>query len=103
MFKVRAWRKVHPMTVEQRRKDACRSYANVYRKRGKLEPEPCEVCGDFAQMHHDDYSKPLLVRWFCRPHHLTLHRLTRETPPGRRFHEWSRKKQLPSATLRRSV
>jgi hypothetical protein len=53
-------------------------------------------------MHHADYNKPLLVRWFCRPHHLTLHRLTRETPPGRRFHEWSRK-ELPSAALRRSV
>jgi hypothetical protein len=73
---MRAWRKTHPMTVEQRRKDACRSYANAYRKRGKLKPEPCEVCGDIAQMHHADYNKPLLVRWFCRPHHLKLHRIT---------------------------
>ena len=41
---------------------------------GKLAPEPCEVCGvASAQAHHDDYSKPLDVRWLCRLHHLAEH------------------------------
>ena len=32
---------------------------------GKLEKQPCEVCGSLdVEMHHDDYSKPLEGRWF---------------------------------------
>lgn len=41
---------------------------------GKLTPEPCEVCGHMTvDAHHDDYKKPLDVRWFCRLHHMELH------------------------------
>lgn len=58
---------------EQRKKANARAYANQYIRRGKLQRQPCEVCGEKAQMHHDDYSKPLKVRWFCRKHHLELH------------------------------
>lgn len=32
--------------------------------------QPCEVCGTTpAQRHHDDYSKPLEIRWLCPVHH----------------------------------
>jgi len=41
---------------------------------GKVQRQPCEVCGNKAQAHHDDYSKPLDVRWFCHKHHAELHR-----------------------------
>lgn len=52
---------------------------------GKLARQPCEVCGDEkAQAHHDDYSKPLDVRWLCRAHHLDLHRPVDAAPPRRR-------------------
>jgi hypothetical protein len=35
---------------------------------------PCEVCGDpQTHAHHDDYSKPLDVRWFCPRHHREEH------------------------------
>jgi len=59
------------LTEEQRRKIKCRSYANTYLRRGLIQRGPCEVkgCTEHAQMHHDDYSKPLEVRWFCRRHH----------------------------------
>ena len=72
---MRSWRKTHLMTAEQRLKDSVRSYANVYKSRGKLIPEPCKICGnENSQMHHPDYSKPLAVEWLCRPCHLGVHK-----------------------------
>lgn len=39
----------------------------------------CEVCGDpETHGHHDDYSKPLVVRWMCQVHHMEYHRVERE-------------------------
>jgi ribosomal protein S27AE len=41
---------------------------------GKLERQPCEVCGaPKVQAHHEDYAKPLDVRWLCRTHHWQEH------------------------------
>jgi hypothetical protein len=42
---------------------------------GKLERQPCEVCGANAHAHHEDYAKPLDVRWLCPAHHGEVHRL----------------------------
>lgn len=71
---MRKWRKTHPMNQEQRRKANARCYAGVYARRGLLERKPCEVCGTLENLerHHDDYSKPLQVRWHCRKHHLEI-------------------------------
>lgn len=42
---------------------------------GQLTRQPCEVCGaERAQAHHDDYSKPLDVRWLCTTHHAEWHK-----------------------------
>lgn len=41
---------------------------------GRLTRGVCEVCGvEKVQAHHDDYRKPLSVRWLCRKHHLEHH------------------------------
>ena len=45
-------------------------------RRGKMVRQPCEKCGATpSQAHHDDYSKPLQVRWLCRKHHSEEHRI----------------------------
>ena len=69
----RHWRVTHPLTAEQRQRSNVRAYLRVYVKRGKVEKQPCEICGQPAQAHHHDYSKPLVVQWLCRLHHLNLH------------------------------
>ncbi len=49
---------------------------NKAKNRGTLCPEPCEACGESrAQAHHDDYSRPLDVRWLCTTHHGIEHRI----------------------------
>lgn len=44
---------------------------------GRLKVKPCEVCGAKAVAHHDDYTKPLVVRWLCGKHHAEHHRIER--------------------------
>lgn len=45
---------------------------------GKVEKGECELAGDDCrgrvEGHHDDYTKPLEVRWLCRKHHAQHHR-----------------------------
>lgn len=41
----------------------------------QIERQPCETCAgtENLQAHHDDYTQPLNVRWFCAKHHRMLH------------------------------
>jgi len=50
------------------------------KRNGLLVPGPCEVCGTNKNIegHHDDYSKPLSVRWLCRRHHAQHHALVKK-------------------------
>lgn len=42
---------------------------------GTLIKSACEVCGKLkVEAHHEDYSKPLSVRWLCSLHHGEAHR-----------------------------
>jgi hypothetical protein len=42
-------------------------------KRGVLYKKPCEICGEKAHGHHDDYWRPFDVRWLCPKHHREAH------------------------------
>ncbi len=72
---MRAWRQTHTLSAEERVRDISRSYAGVYKRRGKIIPRSCETCGSpDAEMHHPDYGLPLAVVWLCRTCHEALHR-----------------------------
>ena len=52
----------------------CHKMVAQARRQGIMIQQPCEVCGlSGAVAHHDDYSKPLDVKWLCVSHHLQLH------------------------------
>jgi len=41
---------------------------------GKIQRKPCEICGEEeTHGHHEDYDKPLDVRWLCQKHHREYH------------------------------
>lgn len=46
--------------------------------RGKLQREPCFVCGSEAEAHHCAYDLPLHVTWLCDAHHKQVHNEHRE-------------------------
>lgn len=48
--------------------------------KGILKPQGCEECGKKADAHHDDYNKPLDVRWLCKEHHSEWHEHNKAVP-----------------------
>jgi hypothetical protein len=69
--------------IRHRMKHADHCYArdavNHAIKRGEITEGPCEICGSKEKIHahHDDYSKPLKVRWLCAKHHNEFHKQER--------------------------
>lgn len=63
--------------------EAARRAVQVAIRAGRLVRQPCEKCGaDKAHAHHDDYDRPLEVRWLCRKHHDEHHRLMGDKQSG---------------------
>lgn len=59
---------------EKRVRHAARAAARYATRVGQLTKAPCEVCGAAeVEAHHDDYAKPLSVRWLCPSHHREHH------------------------------
>ena len=57
-------------------KAKARSKFNYHFRKGNIEREPCEICGDEnSQAHHEDYAieNALNVKWLCFTHHREAH------------------------------
>lgn len=63
------WKAQHP---ERRAAQLQVQYAL---RKGVLKKTPCMVCGERAESHHPDYSRPLDVVWLCPAHHKQAHAL----------------------------
>ncbi len=60
--------------ARDKQKKNARNMIRNHIARGKLTRQPCEKCGlPNAHAHHDDYSKPLEVKWLCPQHHKEVH------------------------------
>ena len=56
-------------------KIAVRRTASRAIQSGFLFRKPCEICGnEQVESHHEDYKKPLEVRWLCQSCHRAIHR-----------------------------
>jgi hypothetical protein len=59
-----------PATPTAQFKRSVRTIIGNALRDGRIVKVPCEICGNpKSQAHHDDYSKPLEVRWLCFTHH----------------------------------
>ena len=61
---------------EDPQKNVARCKVTYALRKGWIKKGECEVgddCLGAVQAHHEDYSKPLEVRWFCFRHHQLLH------------------------------
>lgn len=59
---------------------------------GVLKRMPCEVCAEVkSEGHHEDYFKPLEIKWLCKKHHAEVHRKYK-IPPKRSIPKESWKK-----------
>jgi hypothetical protein len=69
----RAWRQQNKL------RSAAHSAVARAMKKGDLVRQPCEVCNhEKTVAHHDDYDKPLSVRWLCQPCHMQHHHQIRK-------------------------
>lgn len=58
---------------------------NMIRDGHLIKPNACESCGKTKSRiegHHDDYDKPLEVRWLCSACHREWHRVNGEAKNG---------------------
>lgn len=60
------------------KKWAYRAFRRARRSKRIVPPERCEKCGGDGGprglvAHHESYSAPLAVRWYCRACHVLVH------------------------------
>lgn len=61
-------------SLEHRERIAARQALWNAIRRGELDRKPCKDCGaQKTDAHHDDYARPLSVRWLCRKCHVATH------------------------------
>lgn len=79
----REYRKTHKADKRRRSKEYAKAHPEKIKarytlnnalKRGELERKPCEICGKKAEAHHDNYDKPLEVKWLCPKCHAEYHK-----------------------------
>ena len=60
---------------EFRKKKQARTLARQEVRRGRIDIEPCTLCGEGGDnvIHHNDYNLPRDITWLCPPCHNAIH------------------------------
>lgn len=59
---------------------------------GVLKRQPCECCGnEKSHAHHEDYSKPLEIKWLCHRCHWNEHGWIKEEKENVKSRPWNTK------------
>ncbi len=60
----------YQQTEAENRLRAAKAYARYYLNKGLIDRKSCEIegCEESPQMHIEDISRPLKLRWLCRYH-----------------------------------
>ena len=82
--KERARHALRYQNPDERQKRRARAMVQRAIARGDIIVQPCTICGAKAEAHHDDYTKPLDVRWLCPLHHNQHHESERAENRGSR-------------------
>ena len=68
-------RSKYPISPRAKEKKDAQNILHAAVRYGKIKKQNCQECGSpNTDGHHDDYSRPLEVRWLCRNCHMKLHR-----------------------------
>jgi hypothetical protein len=91
--KSRRYRASHPEQVaeqharwllENKPKRDAQAAAQRAIRMGSIKRQSCEICGSpETHAHHDDYARPLDVRFLCQRHHSAWHVEHGEAPNGK--------------------
>lgn len=66
-YYISQWRKNNPEKIKAHRK------IFIEIRAGRLKKENCFCGNEKTEAHHEDYSKPLWVKWLCKKHHIDRH------------------------------
>lgn len=75
---IKAWaqknRKKSVMSDGEWKKVLCRQRTRYALQTNKIKKQKCEGCGALkVEAHHEDYDRPYMIRWLCRPCHFDVH------------------------------
>jgi len=80
----RKWRKKNKKRLDEYMQQYKQEHSKEIKARNTannhiVDIQPCELCGNpLAIKHHNDYSKPLEIRFLCRRCHWKLHNEKKE-------------------------
>ena len=93
--------KLYRSKKEEIIKSECRKKTNTAIRNGILIRKPCEICNTNinVECHHEDYSRPLFIKWLCVKHHKLRHNNMDLMFEDKTWHNKKLKKEIYISTL----